>query len=199
MNTERALNFRFRPTKTVKKSSGFFAIFACVEIGTYSVLDFVVLVPLHYYKVIRGIVRAVSVFVMDSLIWIERATNHLFGDHAMLIKKTRTVFTNDLVAASGNVTALPVPMIRAILAANSSFLTASDERLAQLFKAGPTECLIPKSLVFLRGHVMDSAKMSMRNLHRADKATQLTFDSILEVSIHKTIIPLHCNVYNIGV
>ena len=74
----------------------------------------VMLLALHHYQVIRRVVRAVAIFVMNHLVRAKRATKHLFSNDAVLIEIGFAAPTDNAIAASSNMATFPMPMIGAI-------------------------------------------------------------------------------------
>ncbi len=175
MNTQGLFNLKPGPTEIAEYSGRFFAMFIRVEVAARTILHLVVFLASHYFKVARVIVDAIAVGVVNNLIRFKRSAQHFLSNYAMLVKIFFTVFTDNAVTITSNVTTLPIPMVWAVKALNRPF---GNRRISQLFKAGSTKRLISQFFVFGGSHFVFDSKMGRADLHTANQPAQLALDGI---------------------
>jgi len=199
MNAKGDPNLSSRPTKLEQSFGRLFAFWAGVKVSAGSILELVMLTALHHYQVIRRIVGAVAVYVMNDFIRGQRPPQHLFSNYPMLIQIALAALADNAIAITCNVAALPIRVIRPIHP-GPGILSTSNWGALQLLQAGRAKSLVAQGFVLLRRHIVFDAKMRRRYLHRAFQAAQFTLDCVSHVlysfglSIHQS-----SKEYNYGV
>lgn len=182
MNTQSTTNSRLRPAYVTQRKCCRFNVCVCVEPFARAILDFVVLYALHYYEVVRVVILAITVDVMNNLISGKWTPDHVLSYQPMLVIAP-PVFIGDAVSATSNMPTFVVPVLGTVLVATPAYLAAADRALTKLFKSYGAKSRVPKRPVFLCSHVVGYTKVRGRYLHRTFQPTQFALDPIVA----------HCN------
>jgi len=152
---------------------GFNAVIVRMKMGTYSIFKLIMIVAVHYLKIVRGVVGSVSVNVMNYFIAFQGSAQHLFGNRPMLINEFLSHLAYDAVSRTGNMATLPVPMIFPV---QSLYVAFGNGGTLQLFKSPRAKSWISKILVLLCGHVVSGLQVFVRYLCAKNFPAKLTLD-----------------------
>jgi len=186
MDAQGSANLALRPTDLVQNMRGFDTIIVGMEVATHALVSFAVAFACHHYQIIGRVVGAIAVSMMNYLVRVKRATEHLFSNDAVLIQTSLSALADDAIATASDMTTFPIRMIWSI---SGRKLPLGDGGLLKLVKACWTEGLITQSSVLLGSHAVGYSKMAARNLHTTNQTAKLTLDGIFHLAPPRGIIP----------
>ena len=197
MNTKAARDFRFRPSKGKESFSSIFAVLVGMMKRARAFFHLVMFFAFHDNQIIRGVIEAISVFMMDNLIFLQGSAYHLLGDHPVLIKVPVTNSAYYSITRSVHMTALPVMMISPKAAPTAMFLSVRYRSVLDLAQPGRRKSLIAHLFVLLRSYSVSLTKMGCGYLRAAFKSAKFTLDCLHVSSVAFYYTP-KCNNCNVG-